>query len=197
LFWRSDKFLVPHISMTIFTYKILLAWTYSAPCVLTEFACDEMKSYTDFKYIEFCIKNRIRKKQYNVTRYLKWICNSLFAFMYKTLSQVYMWHEGSKPEFWSEKKSPLLGYDTVNTRWRYWASISCYATVGNIYVIAAKVTQATIEEPLEAVFSAGSALALYTRNRNGALKSSASRRRRRKGDPVPGGVIGPPCSGGI
>jgi hypothetical protein len=30
-----------------------------------------------------------------------------------------LWHEGSKSEFWSQIKRPLLGYGTVNTRWRY------------------------------------------------------------------------------
>jgi hypothetical protein len=30
-----------------------------------------------------------------------------------------LWHESSKPEFWSGKKHSLLGYSRVNTRWRY------------------------------------------------------------------------------
>jgi hypothetical protein len=31
---------------------------------------------------------------------------------------IILWRDGSKPEFWNEKKN-IVGYGTVNMRWRY------------------------------------------------------------------------------
>jgi hypothetical protein len=44
-------------------------------------------------------------------------------------SDVILWHEGSKSEFWRVNGLQLLRYDMVNTRWRYLASIRFWAEV--------------------------------------------------------------------
>jgi hypothetical protein len=70
-------------------------------------------------------------------------------------------------------------------------------------VMAATDTHATIEELLEAVLSVRSVPKLYNQGQlplggfEYLHRSPASRRRRRKGNPVPGSITGTSCSWGI
>jgi hypothetical protein len=69
----------------------------------------------------------------------------VFCFYYEHYICTY-WHAYWEPELVNQQTEPFLRNGSVNTWRRYWASICCYATVGNRYVTIETVAHATLRE---------------------------------------------------
>lgn len=75
--------------------------------------------------------------EYITSRHLPFVSWALYIY----------WNVCWKPEFGSQQTQPSLENGSVNTWWRYWASICCYATtVSNRHMTIATVAHATTRE---------------------------------------------------